>query len=362
MAEKIFNRPVSMQEVAGRFLGLDFGSGRPLIIAGPCSVESEEQILSAAHAVKEAGATALRGGAFKPRTSPHSFQGLEEEGLRLLALARVQTGLPIVTEVMDTAQIDLVASYADVLQIGSRNMQNFALLKQVGRAGKPVLLKRGLSSTIAEWLGAAEYVVASGNDQVILCERGIRTFETYTRNTLDLGAAVAARNLSGYPVIVDPSHATGRCDLIPALSKAALAAGVDGLMIEVHPDPARALSDADQQLTFEQFRSLMKGLGLLPTRALDSLDACRASIDEADDQLLALLERRMELAKRVGELKRESGILTLQPDRERALLERLAAAAGPAVGHDGVQSVWRVILEISRQTQSTVSLNAVEVQ
>ncbi|HWI60735.1 MAG TPA: 3-deoxy-7-phosphoheptulonate synthase [Symbiobacteriaceae bacterium] len=239
---------------------LGFGSGRPVIIAGPCSVESEEQILAAARAVKTAGATALRGGAFKPRTSIHSFQGLGEEGLRLLAAASAETGLPVVTEVMDAAQIDLVAEYADVLQIGSRNMQNFTLLKEVGRAGKPVLLKRGLAATVAEWLAAAEYITASGNQQVILCERGIRTFETSTRNTLDLGSAVLARNMSGLPVIADPSHAAGRRDLIAPLSRAALAAGLDGLMIEVHPQPEAALSDKEQQLDLEAFAQLMRAL------------------------------------------------------------------------------------------------------
>lgn len=351
MAEKM-THAMTMQEVGARFGGLGFGSGRPIIIAGPCSVESEEQILSTAHAVKAAGATALRGGAYKPRTSPKSFQGLEVEGLRLLALARQQTGLPVVTEVMDTAQIDLVAEYADVLQIGSRNMQNFALLKQVGRTGKPVMIKRGLSATISEWLGAAEYVTASGNDQVILCERGIRTYETYTRNTLDLSAAVAARQISGFPVIVDPSHAAGRRDLIPALSRAALAAGADGLMIEVHPDPDRAMSDKEQQLTPPAFRELMAGLGLLPEGALESLDQCRTAIDEADLQLLELLAHRMRLAMRAGELKRHSGIPTVQPERESLVLQRLAHAAAPELGAVGVQAVWRAILEVSRQVQA----------
>ncbi len=350
MAE-ITSRAMSMQEVGARFGNLGFGSGRPVIIAGPCSVESEEQILSAAQAVKEAGATALRGGAYKPRTSPKSFQGLGEEGLRLLALARQQTGLPVVTEVMDTAEIDVVAQYADVLQIGSRNMQNFALLKQVGRVGKPVMLKRGLSATIAEWLGAAEYITASGNDQVILCERGIRTYETYTRNTLDLSAAVAVRQLSGFPVIVDPSHAAGRRDLITPLSKAALAAGADGLMIEVHPEPEAALSDKEQQLSFPAFRELMAELGLLPAQTLTSLEECRAAIDEADLELLELLARRMRLSMRVGQLKQHSGMAALQPERERALLQRLAKAAAPEVGARGVNAVWQAILELSRQVQ-----------
>jgi len=358
MAERTANA-MTMQEVGARFGGLGFGSGRPVIIAGPCSVESEEQILTTARAVKAAGATALRGGAYKPRTSPRSFQGLGDEGLRLLDLARRETGLPVVTEVMDTAQIDLVAAHADVLQVGSRNMQNFALLKEIGRARKPVMLKRGLSATIAEWLGAAEYIVASGNDQVIMCERGIRTFETHTRNTLDLSAAVAVKRLSGYPVIVDPSHAAGRRDLLPALSKAALAAGADGLMIEVHPDPARALSDAEQQLTFPAFHELMAGLGLLPPSAIDSLGDCRSAIDAVDDEILALLEHRLGISRRVGELKRETGLHLVQPDREWELLQRLSAVAAGTVGPEGVHTVWRAILSLSRRVQSGEQQEAV---
>lgn len=254
----IANSPtMKTRKVTLPFSGHVIGNGIPTMIAGPCSVESREQILTAARAVKTAGAHALRGGAYKPRTSPRSFQGLAEEGLRLLAEARMETGLPVVTEVMDTEEIDLVAAYADVLQVGSRNMQNFALLKKIGRAGKPVLLKRGLSATIEEWLGAAEYILNSGNDQVILCERGIRTFERYTRNTLDLGAVVAAKHLSDLPVIVDPSHAAGRREMIQALSRAALACGADGLIIEVHPDPESALSDKEQQLTPDEFCAIM---------------------------------------------------------------------------------------------------------
>lgn len=342
---------MSMREVGGRFAGLGLGSGRPVVIAGPCSVESEEQILQAARAVKDAGAHALRGGAYKPRTSPKSFQGLGEEGLRLLALARQETGLPIVTEVMDTAEIDVVAHYADVLQIGSRNMQNYALLKQVGRAGRPVMLKRGLSATIAEWLSAAEYITAAGNDQVILCERGIRTYEPYTRNTLDLSGAVAARQLSGFPVIVDPSHAAGRRELIGPLSRAALSAGLDGLMIEVHPNPAAALSDSDQQLDPAEFSSVMSDLGLLPATAHGTLDACRNGIDAVDTQLLGLLARRLELSGRVGELKREAGLPVLQTEREQALLHRLAEQAPGDLGPDGVAAVWHAILELSRRHQ-----------
>lgn len=268
---------------------LGFGTGRPVIIAGPCSVESEEQILAAARAVKAAGATALRGGAYKPRTSVRSFQGLGVEGLRLLAAARKETGLPVVTEVMDVAQIEQVAEYADLLQIGSRNMQNFTLLKEIGRAGKPVMLKRGLAATIAEWLSAAEYITASGNEQVILCERGIRTFETYTRNTLDLSSAIVARSLSGLPVVVDPSHAAGRPELVAPLSRAALAAGVDGLMIEVHPAPETALSDKEQQITPAAFQELMSDLGLAPLSEGARLAQLEAAIADLIEQKARLL-------------------------------------------------------------------------
>lgn len=233
------------------------GTSPILIIAGPCSVENKEQILETAHAVKKAGAHALRGGAFKPRTSPYSFQGLGEEGLKLLSLAKKETGLPIVTEAMDTRDVELVAKYADVIQIGARNMQNFTLLKEVGRTNKPVLLKRGASATIEEFLMSAEYVMSEGNKNVILCERGIRTFETYTRNTLDLSAIPAIKEISHLPVIVDPSHGVGKWSLVPAMSKAAIAAGADGLIIEVYPRPEEALSDGPQSLTPANFSKLM---------------------------------------------------------------------------------------------------------
>ncbi|MFZ5625697.1 MAG: 3-deoxy-7-phosphoheptulonate synthase, partial [Bacillota bacterium] len=208
----------------------------------------------------EGGARVLRGGAFKPRTSPYAFQGLMEEGLKLLAETRRETGLPVVTEVMDTRDLELVAEYADILQIGSRNMQNFALLKEAGRIGKPILLKRGLAATIEEWLLAAEYIMSQGNDQIILCERGIRTFETATRNTLDLSAVAVVKEVSHLPVIVDPSHATGRWQLVAAMAKGAIAAGADGLLIEVHPNPAEALCDGPQSLTPANFHKLMQDL------------------------------------------------------------------------------------------------------
>jgi 3-deoxy-7-phosphoheptulonate synthase len=233
------------------------GNGNIVVMAGPCSVESREQILLSAELVKKAGAKVLRGGAFKPRTSPYAFQGLEEEGLKLLAEAREKTGLLIITEVITPTDVPLVADYADILQVGARNMQNFALLKDIGKLKKPVLLKRGQSSTLKELLMSAEYIMSQGNEQVILCERGIRTFEEYTRNTCDLSAVPALKELSHLPVIVDPSHGTGVRSLVTPLAKAAIAVGADGLIIEVHPHPEAAFSDGAQSLTPEQFGIVM---------------------------------------------------------------------------------------------------------
>ncbi len=227
------------------------------VIAGPCGVESEEQTLETARAVKEAGADMLRGGAFKPRTSPYAFQGLGLKGLKILEKARDETGLPIVTEVIDTRDVSWVCEYADVLQIGARNMQNFSLLKEVGKANKPVLLKRGMYSTLEEWLNCAEYILNEGNPDVILCERGIRTFETYTRNTLDLSAVPAVKELTHLPIITDPTHGTGRLSLITPMSLASVACGADGIIVEVHRNPAEALSDKDQALTPPQFKEML---------------------------------------------------------------------------------------------------------
>ena len=232
-------------------------------IAGPCSVESEQQTIETAIAVKAAGAHMLRGGAFKPRSSPYAFQGLGLKGLKILKKAKEETGLPIVTEVVDARDVFWVSEYADVLQIGARNMQNFSLLLEVGKSKKPVLLKRGMNSTIEEWLNCAEYILSEGNPNVILCERGIRTFETYTRNTLDLSSVPAIKELSHLPVIVDPSHATGKVTLIPALSLAAIAAGADGIIVEVHIQPEEALCDKDQALTPDQFAAMMRKVAAL---------------------------------------------------------------------------------------------------
>ena len=233
------------------------GGGSFVVFAGPCAVESEEQVLDTARAVKAAGAQVMRGGAFKPRTSPYSFRGMGEDGLKLLATAREETGLPIITEVMSPRDVDLGSRYADVLQIGARNMQNYSLLDEVGKAEIPVMVKRSFSATYEDWLLAAEYVMAGGNMQVVLCERGIRTFETYTRNTVDLNAVPAIHRLSHLPVIVDPSHGTGKWYLVTPLARAAAAVGADGLMIEVHPNPDEAKSDGAQSLTFENFSTLM---------------------------------------------------------------------------------------------------------
>ena len=240
--------------------GVKIGGGNFVLMAGPCSVESEEQLLSTAHAVKAAGATILRGGAFKPRTSPYEFQGLGSEGLRLLSLAKKETGLKIITEVLSERHVEEVCTHADILQIGARNAQNFQLLIECARSGKPILLKRGLSQKIDEWLLGAEYILAHGNANVLFCERGIRTFETYTRNTLDLAAVAAVKKESHLPVIVDPSQGCGRADLVRAMCKGAVAMGADGLLIEVHPHPAEALSDGQQQVDFADFASLVKEL------------------------------------------------------------------------------------------------------
>ncbi|WP_027389463.1 3-deoxy-7-phosphoheptulonate synthase [Chrysiogenes arsenatis] len=235
-----------------------FGNGFASIIAGPCSVENEEQMVETAKGVKLAGAKALRGGAFKPRTSPYAFQGLGEEGLKLLKVASQETGLPIVTEVMNPRDLDLVERYADIIQIGARNVQNFSLLKLIGQTRKPALLKRGMATSIEEFLMSAEYILSEGNQQVILCERGIRTFETATRNTLDLSAIPVLQQRTHLPIIIDPSHATGYASLVPSMSRAAIAAGADGLIIEVHNNPEKALCDGPQSLNIEQFAQLMR--------------------------------------------------------------------------------------------------------
>jgi 3-deoxy-7-phosphoheptulonate synthase len=254
---KLTSREFHPEDSVIRVMDVVIGDGSLTVMAGPCSVESRDQLLETADAVKAAGAQVLRGGAFKPRTSPYSFQGLGVEALRYLAEARERTGLPIITEVMEANQLDIVAEYADILQIGARNMQNYSLLNSVGRMSKAVMLKRGFGATIEELLMAAEYIVSSGNPNVMLCERGIRTFETYTRNTMDLSAVPVLHSLTHLPVLVDPSHATGKRWLVKPLAVGGVAVGADGVMVEVHPEPDAALSDAEQQLDFEMFEDLM---------------------------------------------------------------------------------------------------------
>jgi 3-deoxy-7-phosphoheptulonate synthase len=275
---KLASREVKEEDTIVKVGPLEIGNGRLVMMAGPCSVDTEENVMETARAVKAAGAHILRGGAFKPRSSPYAFRGHGEKGLKILAEARAETGLPIVTEVMDARDVDLVARYADILQMGSRNMQNFALLDEVGKAHKPVLLKRGMWATIEEWLLAAEYILSHGNRDVILCERGIRTHETATRFTFDVNAIPVIKRLSHLPIIGDPSHATGKWYLVPPIALAAAAAGVDGLLIEVHPNPDQALSDGPQSLTpanfeklMEQVRTLAEAIGRPVAPSIDEL-------------------------------------------------------------------------------------------
>ncbi|MCA1816682.1 MAG: 3-deoxy-7-phosphoheptulonate synthase [Acidobacteria bacterium] len=286
---KLVSRELKSERTIVRVGGVTVGGREAVVIAGPCSVESREQLFETARAVRRAGASMLRGGAYKPRTSPYDFQGLGIEALRLLQEASRETGLPVVTEVMSEADVELVAEHADMLQVGARNMQNFALLRRLAQTPRPVLLKRGPSATIKEWLLAAEYLLAGGNPDVVLCERGIKTFETETRNTLDLAAVAFVREVSHLPVVVDPSHATGRRDLVPAAARAALAVGADGLMVEVHPCPERALSDGPQSLDLGGFALMMESFVepprkvARPTAATPSQAICpsRAAYGEA---------------------------------------------------------------------------------
>ncbi len=320
-----------------------FGDGSYPVIAGPCSIEDEEQMMAAAAMAKEGGASMLRGGAFKPRTSPYSFQGLGEEGLWLLEHAGHETGLPTVTEVMQPEDVDMVAQHADMLQIGARNMQNFSLLKAVGQSAKPVLLKRGPSATIDEWLLAAEYVLHEGNQSIVLCERGIRTFETRTRNTLDISAVPVVQSLSHLPVIVDPSHATGERSLIIPMALAGRAAGADGLMVEIHPRPDEALSDASQQLDREHFLKLMQALGV---------PALRDDIDRIDRELISLVALRMERSIQIGRMKIQDGLPLRSPDREAELVaDARADAERWGVDPDYGAELMELILRYSRQAQ-----------
>jgi 3-deoxy-7-phosphoheptulonate synthase len=276
---KLASRETRATDTVIRVGDVEIGGGGFVVMAGPCSVESEEQMMESAYVVKKGGGHIIRGGAFKPRTSPYSFQGMEEEGLKILEKARATTGIPIVTEVMDTTQVDMVEAYSDILQIGARNVQNFALLKKVGHVRKPVLLKRGMMTTIEELLMSAEYILSEGNSQVILCERGIRTFETATRNTLDISAIPVLKELTHLPVIVDPSHAAGNWKYVIPLSRAAIAVGADGIIVEVHPEPEKAVSDGGQSLKPEKFYKLMEEIKIFE-QVMKKVSGCRYEKNE----------------------------------------------------------------------------------
>ncbi len=369
--------------------------GRTVVIAaGPCAVESHDTLLASARAVRSAGAVMLRGGAFKPRTSPYTFQGLGAEALELLAEAREATGLAVVTEVLDPRHVDLVARYADALQVGARNMQNYALLAEVGRVDRPVLLKRGFSATVDELLMAAEHVMASGNSRVILCERGIRTFETKTRNTLDVAAVPVLKRETHLPVFVDPSHAAGRAHLVTPLALAAIAAGADGLLVEVHPSPAAARSDGEQSLTPRAFAQLVRQVAIVAAAVgrdldvgrpevraeddepnevdeatlpvsplidvadldlpalLDVLANVREDIETIDREIISLLARRVALGRRAGHVKRVAGVPVVDPIQEAAVLDRaraLAEAAG--LPYRDLAALLRGMIAITRRAQ-----------
>jgi 3-deoxy-7-phosphoheptulonate synthase len=343
---------------------IEIGAGAPLaVIAGPCAVESRDQVLATARWVKREGATLMRGGAFKPRSSPYAFQGLGVEGLKLLAEAREETGLPVVSEITDPGDVEVFDRYVDMLQVGARNMANFVLLKAVGMSRKPVLLKRGLSATIEEWLMAAEYILSSGNPNVVLCERGIRTFETATRNTLDLSAVPVVRERTHLPVLVDPSHGTGHRPLVRPLALAGAAVGADGIIIEVHPDPPSARSDSEQSLSFPEFGDLMDDLRRheylrRPTAQRPGLrielpeerQRLRARIDDADARIAALLEERAELSVAVQQT-RETNDHGHDVGRERELIARAAHADHAVLTAEEVEAVFAAILRVSRSAQ-----------
>ncbi|EHQ90882.1 3-deoxy-7-phosphoheptulonate synthase [Desulfosporosinus youngiae] len=340
--------------------GVTIGGNEIILMGGPCAVESSLQMSRSAETVKEAGGKILRGGVFKPRTSPYSFQGLGLEGVNYLVQAAKEQGLLCVTEVIDARSLDLVIDKVDIIQIGARNMQNFELLKIVGRIDKPVILKRGLSATVEEWLLAAEYILSAGNSQVILCERGIRTYEPSTRNTLDLSAVGVAKELSHLPVIVDPSHAAGRRDLISSLSKAAVAAGSDGLLIETHPNPAEATSDGPQSLTPEQFIQLAQELGAVAASVKrsftygrhqpDTIESLRAQIDSVDQTILKKLADRMQIVRKLGDQKRLDHVK--DSNRQKEIVQRLVNLATELeLPAELVKKIYPLIFEFGVQSQ-----------
>lgn len=341
--------------------GITLGGKEIILMGGPCAVESSIQMSQSAETVKKAGGKILRGGVFKPRTSPYSFQGLGREGLNYLVQAAKEQRLLCVTEVIDAPSLELVVEEIDIIQIGARNMQNFELLKMAGKINKPVILKRGLSATIEEWLLAAEYILSSGNPNVILCERGIRTYEPSTRNTLDLSAVGVAKELSHLPVIVDPSHAAGRRDLIASLSKAAIASGADGLLIEMHPNPAEAVSDGPQSLHPEQFIQLAGELGVVAeavnrvfacgrTDEEETLESLRSQIDDIDHTIIERLAARMQIVSKVADQKRLDRVK--DNNREREVIQRLTNLGTELkLPAELVKKIYPIIFDVSIQSQ-----------
>ncbi|KGK90864.1 phospho-2-dehydro-3-deoxyheptonate aldolase [Desulfosporosinus sp. HMP52] len=341
--------------------GVTIGGKEIILIGGPCAVESSIQMSQSAETVKKAGGKILRGGVFKPRTSPYSFQGLGREGLNYLVQAAKEQGLLCVTEVIDAPSLELVVNDIDIIQIGARNMQNFELLKMAGKINKPIILKRGLSATIEEWLYAAEYILSSGNPNVILCERGIRTYEPSTRNTLDLSAVGVAKELSHLPVIVDPSHAAGRRDLIASLSKAAIASGADGLLIEMHPNPAEAVSDGPQSLHPEQLIQLAGELGVVAEAVNrifagernceeETLDSLRGQIDNIDQEIIERLAARMEIVSKVADQKRLDRVK--DSSREKEVIQRLTALGNELkLPSELVKKIYPIIFDVAVQSQ-----------
>ncbi|MDR3540849.1 MAG: bifunctional 3-deoxy-7-phosphoheptulonate synthase/chorismate mutase [Desulfosporosinus sp.] len=341
--------------------GVTIGGKEIILMGGPCAVESSIQMSQSAETVKKAGGKILRGGVFKPRTSPYSFQGLGQEGLNYLVQAAKEQDLLCVTEVIDTLSLELVADKVDIIQIGARNMQNFELLKLLGKITKPIILKRGLSATIEEWLLAAEYIMSAGNPRVILCERGIRTYEPSTRNTLDLSAVGVAKELSHLPVIVDPSHAAGRRDLISALAKAAVAVGADGLLIEMHPNPAKAASDGPQSLYPEQFVQLARELGKVAGSVnrvfvcgeqgdKETLESLRAQIDCIDQTLIESLAARMQIVRKVGDQKRLDRVK--DASREKEIIQRLVNLGTELqLSPELIRKIYPLIFEFAVQSQ-----------
>jgi 3-deoxy-7-phosphoheptulonate synthase len=361
---KLTSREHHQDRTVVRVGGVPIGGGSPLVVmAGPCAVETREQILATARWVKREGAQILRGGAFKPRSSPYAFQGLGEPGLKLLAEAREETGLPIVSEITDPGDVSMFEDYVDMLQVGARNMANFVLLKAVGRSQKPVLLKRGLSSSIEELLMAAEYILSAGNPNVVLVERGIRTYETATRNTLDLNAVPVIKDRTHLPIVVDPSHGTGHRPLVRPMAVAGVAAGADGLIIEVHPEPPKAWSDSEQSLSFPEFGDLMDDLRRFeylrnPTVAANrpttappqELERLRSRIDDVDARMAALLEERAELSVAVQHTRRADDH-GHDVARERALLERASKVEGGVLTVEEREMVFSAMLRALRSAQ-----------